>query len=86
MPRLLALSIALSMLCAAAPRTRGPICPVPEEIDFGPIDDSGRIEVSADRADVSATGDSEFSGGVVVQRGAQRLETEDATWDRAAGG
>ncbi|MFU8820433.1 MAG: LPS-assembly protein LptD [Gammaproteobacteria bacterium] len=85
MPRLLALSIALSMLCAAGAARAAPLCPVPEEIDFGPIDDSGRIEVSADRADVSAAGDSEFSGGVVVRRGAQRLETEDATWDRAAG-
>lgn len=85
MPRLLALSIALSMLCAAGAAHGAPLCPVPEEIDLGPIDDSGRIEVSADRADVSAEGDSEFSGGVVLQRGAQRLETEAATWDRAAG-
>lgn len=73
------------MLFAAGAARSADLCPVPEEIDFGPIDDSGRIEVSADRADVSAQGDSEFSGGVVVQRGAQRLETEDATWDRAAG-
>lgn len=61
------------------------MCPVPEEIDFGPVDDSGRIEISADRADLTADGDSEFSGRVVLQRGAQRLETDGATWDREAG-
>jgi LPS-assembly protein len=85
MPRLLALSIILATMCTAGTAHATPICPVPEEIDLGPIDDSGRIEVSAGRADVTATGDSEFSDGVVLQRGAQRLETEGAAWDREAG-
>jgi len=85
MPRFLALSLILTMSCAVGAAHASPICPVPEEFDLGPIDDSGRITVSAGRAEVSATGDSEFSGGVVLQRGAQRLETEGATWDRDAG-
>ena len=62
-----------------------PVCPAPEEIDFGPIDDSGRIEVDAGEADITAEGDSAFSGGVTLTRGAQRLETDSATWDRDAG-
>lgn len=82
MPRLLALIIALS--CCAGARA-GPVCPVPEQLDLGPIDDSGRIFVSADRAELAAEGDSEFRGNVVLQRGAQRLETEGAIWDREAG-
>jgi LPS-assembly protein len=85
MPRLFALPLALSILCAAGAARAAPVCPVPEAIDFGPIDESGRIEVSADRAEVTAEGDSEFSGGVVLQRGAQRLETEGASWDREKG-
>lgn len=85
MPRLLALFVAMWMLCAVNPARAAEVCPVPEEFDLGPIDDSGRIEVSADRADVTAAGNSELSGGVTLQRGAQRLETEDATWDREAG-
>jgi LPS-assembly protein len=85
MSRLLALSIALLGLGAGADARASSVCPIPEVIDFGPIDDSGRIEVSANRAEVTAQGDSEFTGGVVVQRGAQRLETEGATWNREAG-
>ncbi len=85
MPRFLALSFALMMLSTGAIAREFAVCPAPEEIDFGPIDDSGRIEVSAREADIAAEGDSEFSGGVVVQRGAQRLETESATWDRDEG-
>lgn len=85
MPRTLLLPLALALLGAGAPVHAAPVCPTPEIIDLGPIDESGRIEVSANRADVSATGDSEFSGGVVLQRGAQRLETDQANWDRAGG-
>jgi LPS-assembly protein len=85
MPRFLALSLALMVLSTGAAARELSVCPVPEEIDFGPIDESGRIEVSARQADISAEGDSEFSGGVVLQRGAQRLETESASWDRAEG-
>ena len=85
MSRLLALSIALVGLGAGAEARASSVCPVPELIDFGPIDDSGRIEVSASRAEITAEGDSEFTGGVVVQRGAQRLETEGATWNREEG-
>lgn len=85
MPRLLALSLALFLSCAATAATDRPLCPVPEVFDLGPIDESGRIEVSADRAEVTAEGDSEFSGGVVLQRGAQRLETEGAYWNRSEG-
>jgi LPS-assembly protein len=85
MPRLLVPSLLLMMLSTAAAVRAEQICPAPEEIDFGPIDTSGRIEISADRAEVTAEGDSELSGGVVVQRGAQRLETEGATWQRDAG-
>ena len=82
MPRLLALIVAL---LAAAPLGAAPVCPAPEPVDFEPLDESGPIEVSADRADLTADGDSVFSGGVVLRRGNQRLETEGATWDRAAG-
>lgn len=78
-------ALALALLGAGTAVHAVPLCPVPEPQDFGPIDDSKRIVVSADRAEVSAEGDSEFSGGVIVQLGAQRLETEGATWDRAAG-
>lgn len=85
MPRFLALSLALMMLNTGAAAREYAVCPAPEVIEFGPIDESGRIEVSARNAEVSAQGDSEFSGGVIVQRGAQRLETESATWDRQAG-
>jgi LPS-assembly protein len=85
MSRLLAPSLALAMLCTAGAAHASQICPAPEVIDFGVVDDSGRIEVTAGQADVSATGDSEFSGGVVLQRGMQRLETDGATWDREAG-
>jgi LPS-assembly protein len=85
MPRFLALSLALMVVSTGAAARESSVCPVPEEIDFGPIDESGRIEVSARQADISAEGDSEFSGGVVLQRGAQRLETESASWDRAEG-
>jgi LPS-assembly protein len=85
MPRLLALSLVAWMLCAVPAAHATSICPAPEEIELVPIENSGRIEISADRADVTATGDSEFSGGVTLQRGAQRLETDGATWDRAAG-
>ncbi|MGD9387426.1 MAG: LPS-assembly protein LptD [Gammaproteobacteria bacterium] len=82
MPRLLALMIAS---LAAVPLWAAPVCPVPEPMDLEPPDESGPIEVSADRADVTADGDSVFSGGVVLRRGNQRLETEGATWDRDAG-
>jgi LPS-assembly protein len=82
MSRLLALVIAS---LTAAPLGAAPLCPVPEPVDLEPPDESGPIEVSADRADVTADGDSVFSGGVVLRRGNQRLETEGATWDRAAG-
>jgi LPS-assembly protein len=85
MPRLLALSLSLVLLLAGSLARAAGLCPLPEEIDLGPIDTSGRIEVSADRAEVTAAGDSEFSGGVSIQRGAQRLETEGATWHREAG-
>ncbi|MFU8895293.1 MAG: LPS-assembly protein LptD [Gammaproteobacteria bacterium] len=85
MMRLLLLSITLVMLGMSSTVRASSVCPVPEEIDFGPIDDSGRIEISADHADLTADGDSEFSGRVVLQRGAQRLETDGATWDREAG-
>lgn len=85
MPRLLALTLVLTILCAPTAARAQPVCPLPEEFDLGPIDDSGRIEISADRADVTAAGDSEFSGSVVLQRRAQRLETDSATWDRKAG-
>lgn len=85
MSRRLVLILALSMLCTAGAAHASQICPLPEVIDLGVIDDSGRIEVSAGRADVTAAGDSEFSDGVVLQRGAQRLETEGATWNREAG-
>jgi LPS-assembly protein len=83
--RLLVLVPALMILCIAHPANAQRACPVPQEIDLGPVDESGRIEISADRAEVTAAGDSELSGGVVVQRGAQRLETEAATFDREAG-
>jgi LPS-assembly protein len=85
MPRSLILYLVLTMFGGASAAHAQLVCPAPEEIDFGPVDDSGRIVVSADRADVSAEGDSEMAGGVVVQRGTQRLETEGATWDREAG-
>jgi LPS-assembly protein len=85
MPRFLAQSLGLALLSACAVARASSVCPVPEVIDFGPIDDSGRIEVSADRAELTAEGDSEFTGGVILQRGAQRLETDGATWDRAGG-
>jgi LPS-assembly protein len=85
MSRLHTLSLALTLLCAGAGTHAAELCPVPEELDLGPIDDSGRITISADRAEVTAEGDSEFSGNVVLQRGSQRLETEGATWDRDAG-
>jgi LPS-assembly protein len=82
MPRLLALFCTLALF--AGPGVAD-ICPLPEEMDFGPVDDSGRIVVSADRAELTAEGDSEMSGAVSVQRGAQRLETEGALWDRESG-
>jgi len=85
MSRFLALTLALMMLSSGAAAREFAVCPAPEVIDFGPIDESGRIEVSARHADIAAEGDSEFSGGVIVQRGAQRLETESATWDRDEG-
>ena len=82
MPRLLALFCAL--VSYAAPGAAD-ICPLPEEMDIEPVDDSGRIVVSADRAEVTAEGDSEMSGAVSVQHGRQRLETEAAVWDRETG-
>lgn len=85
MYRLLVLLFLLGVPWAGAAAQQASICPVPEEIDLGPIDDSGRLSVDADELDFSVAGDAEFSGGVVLQRGAQRLETESATWDRAAG-
>jgi len=85
MYRLLVLSFFLSFPWAGAAAQEESICPLPETIDLGPIDDSGRLEVSANQAEVAAEGNAVFSGGVVLQRGAQRLETESATWDRAAG-
>jgi LPS-assembly protein len=75
----------LALLFAALPARAVELCWMPEVPELGPIDASGRIIITADRADVSAEGDSLLSGGVVVQRGAQRLETEGANWDRAAG-
>jgi LPS-assembly protein len=78
-------ALTLALLCASTAVRAVPLCPLPEQQDFGPIDDSNRVVISADRAEVSAEGDSELSGGVIVQRGTQRLETEGASWDRAAG-
>ncbi|NHA15044.1 LPS-assembly protein LptD [Thioalkalivibrio sp. XN279] len=82
MPRLLAF---LAILMGSAPLGAAPVCPVPEPVEFEPLDKSTPIEVSADRAELNTAGDSVFSGGVVVQRGNQRLETEGATWNRAEG-
>lgn len=75
----------LALLFAALPARAVELCWMPEVPELGPIGASGRIIITADSADVSAEGDSLLSGGVVVQRGAQRLETEGASWDRAAG-
>jgi LPS-assembly protein len=85
MSRSLLLCVALTMLGGASAARAQLVCPVPEETDFGPVDESGRLVVSADSAEVSAEGDSEMTGGVVIQRGRQRLETEGATWQREAG-
>lgn len=82
MPRLLALT---SILFAAPALGAAPLCPVPEPMEVVPLDETGPIEVLADYADLTSEGDSVFTGGVVLQRGNQRLETEGATWDRAAG-
>jgi LPS-assembly protein len=85
MPRLLALSLALTMLYAGPAARAAPVCPMPEEFDLGPEDDSGRLEVTADRADVTVDGDSEFTGGVTLKRGTQQLETEGARYDPKSG-
>lgn len=82
MQRLLALCFVL-LSCASA--RAEPICPQPAEIDLGTIDESGRIRVVADNADLTAQGDSSFTGNVSVQHRAQRLETEAARWDRESG-
>jgi len=82
MQRLLALCFAL---LACAPAQAGPVCPQPTEIDLGPIDESGRIRVAADNAELTAEGDSSFTGNVSLQYRAQRLETEAARWDRESG-
>lgn len=82
MPRVLAL---LVILMGSAPLAAAPLCPVPEPMQFEPIDEDAPIEVSADRADLTAEGNSVFTGGVVLQRGNQRLETEGATWNRVEG-
>src|SRR6056297_893621 len=79
MQRLLALCFAL---LACAPAQAEPLCPQPTEIDLGPIDESGRIRVAADNAELTAKGDSSFTGNVSLQYRAQRLETEAARWDR----
>lgn len=82
MPRLPALILAL---LAGGPLAAAPVCPVPEPQDLEPLDEEGPLEVSADYADLTAEGDSVFTGGVVLRRGNQRLETEGATWNRAEG-
>lgn len=82
MRRLLVLCFALSA-CALAQAE--PLCPQPTEIDLGPIDESGRIHVAADDAEITAQGDSSFTGNVSLQYRAQRLETEAARWDRESG-
>jgi lipopolysaccharide export system protein LptA len=69
----------------STPLAAAPLCPVPELVEFAPLDKSTPIEISADRAELTSAGDSVFTGGVVVQRGNQRLETEGATWNRAEG-
>ncbi len=73
------------LLLTVLPAHAVELCFAPEVPDFGPVDDSGRVTITADRADVSAEGNSQMDGGVVVQRGVQRLETEGASWDRASG-
>lgn len=82
MPRLPAFLI---ILMGSAPLAAAPVCPVPDPVQFEPLDEDAPIEVSADRAELTAEGDSLFTGGVVLQRGNQRLETEGATWNRAEG-
>ena len=82
MPRLLALT---TLLLAAPALGAPPLCPAPEPLQLEPLDEGGPIEVEAGHADLAAEGDSTFTGGVVLQRGNQRLETEGATWNRAEG-
>lgn len=72
------------LIAFSGPALAAPVCPAPEaeELEFEP---GGPVQVDADRADVSAEGHSEFSGGVTVRRGAQVLETEGATYDPQTG-